>query len=360
MRVTINDVAKLAAVHPGTVSRVLNKHGEAARVSEETRKRILKAAENLRFYPDHSAQSLARSATNILGVYVYPHGPAGPTIGEYQAQIINGIEKQAYLNGYDLILMGLSVPEEDIERCKRQLYQRRVDGLIILGSTERPDAIRALSASGKPVVGIDSYGDDIGTLSINIDNFNASISATKHLVSLGHRKIGFIGSPYDPELREESLRRKGYIHALEAAGIRCDFNLIMNGSNSLAQVKIGDGWCMEGGKVGIRTLLKRDPEVTAVFCMNDQVAAGAIYSLYEQGVKVPDQFSVIGFDDSMIARYTYPPLTTVRHDLEEMGQQAVTHLINAIDNKQVLTQTEIHYVGAELAIRESTGPVKVK
>lgn len=358
MRPTIADVARMASVHPGTVSRVLNSRDGTIRVSDKTRQKIFAAAEALKFYPDHAAQSLARASTNIIGVYIYPYGPAGGLIGDYHARIINGIEEQAYAEGYDLLLMGLSVPERDVERCRRQLYQRRVDGLIVAGNPERTDPMQALISTGKPIVGVDCYGEDIGTRSVNIDNMHAAEMATEYLISLGHRKIGFIGSPARSEGVEERLRRQGYERALKKAGIPVDPRYVINGGHCSREIPLEDGWCVKTGQAGLKDLRQIDPGITGILCMNDQVGAGALHSLHEQGLSIPRDFSVVGFDDSMVARYTYPPLTSVKHHLEEMGRRAVKSLLEAIREKKCFTQTEVQYVGAELVIRASTGPAR--
>ncbi len=353
---TLVDVAKLAKVHPGTVSRVLNHREGPIRVSQKTQEKILQIAKELNFYPDHAAQSLASAVTHIIGVYIYPEGPSGDgTIGSYQAEVINGIESYAYENGYDILLMGLTKPEDDIERCKRQLYQRRVDGLILLSDPEHAETVKLLVETGKPIVAVDAYAEDVGTVCINIDNVKGARLATEYLISLGHNKIGFIGSLRNPEGIEESLRKRGYLEIIERMGLGYGESYVVNGKNCEGTVPPIGNWCFADGYNGVRDLLNRDSQVTACLCMNDIVAAGALSALYEMGIKVPDEFSVIGFDDSIIARYTRPALSSVKHNLQQMGRWSAESLIEMVENKTRPLGTEIRYVDVELAIRKSTG-----
>ncbi len=355
---TLADVAKRAKVHPGTVSRVLNHRQGPIRVSQKTQDKILQIAKELNFYPDHAAQSLASAVTHIIGVYIYPEGPAGDgKIGSYQAEVINGIESYAYENGYDILFMGLSKPEDDIERCKKQLYQRRVDGLILLSDPERAETVKLLVETAKPVVAVDTYAENVGTICINIDNIKGAKLATEHLISLGHKKIGYIGSLRSPEGIEEALRKQGYLETIKKLGFGYSEKYVVNGNNCEGAIPRIGNWCFADGYNGIKDLLNRDSEVTACLCMNDIVAAGALSALHDIGIKVPEQFSVIGFDDSIIARYTYPALTSVRHNLQQMGRWSAESLIEMIENKTRPGKTEVRYVDVELVIRRSTSRV---
>lgn len=355
-RSTIADVARLASVHPGTVSRVLNNPASKLRISDETRKRVTDAAAKLHFYPDHAAQSLAMKTSRTLGVCVYSQDDMSDFMGQYQADIIRGIEAETYKQGYDILLIHLANPTEDIERCRTKLYQRRVDGFIMIDNSLRSDITRGLIETGGRIVAVDAYSPDLGTLCINIDNIEAARSATEFLINLGHKKIGFIGSLASSEGLEESLRRQGYLEALKDAGLYSNHDYVVNGQHCKKLIPREGSWCVADGQAGIKELLERDQEVTAVLCMNDQVAAGAMTTLVSEGVSVPNDISVMGFDDSIVARYTYPPMTSVSHQLTHMGQQAAQRLIGAIQDDVDLTKESAELISTDIEVRKSTCP----
>ena len=350
---TISDVAKLASVHPATVSRVLNHSHGAVRISQKTQHRVFDAALALDFHPNHAAQTLARSTSNTLGVYVYQYYDEDQFLRPYQADIIGGIEMKASEYGFNILLMGQTKTEGTIDRCKSHILQHRIDGVVLLSNPCDLGNIRSLISLGSPLVAIDYYEKEFDTLCINVNNIKAVQTAVEHLISLKHRKIGFIGSLSRQEGIEESLRRKSYLETLANAGLDYGEKYVINGKNCNCDFPRVDDFCFSDGYMGVRELLKKDKNVTAIFCMNDVVAAGAMSALHKLGRKIPEEFSLIGFDNSEIAKYTYPPLTSVAHHLKQMGQMAADRLIKAIKEKKVF-QKEIQYVSADLVIRKST------
>ncbi|OHB52393.1 MAG: hypothetical protein A2Y12_06770 [Planctomycetes bacterium GWF2_42_9] len=356
-KVTIADVAIKASVSAGTVSRVLSGSATAIRISENTRKKVIAAAKQLDFYPNYAAQTLASSKTHTIGVGICQDPIGRGFIGMFEAAVISGIEEAAHSQGYDILLMSLVDPGEDIERCKRSLYQNRIDGLIIITSPERSSVINQLVSLQKPVVAIDAYGADIGTPCVNIDNIKAVRIAMEYLIEMGHKKITFMGTLKGDEGIEESLRRRGYEEGLIAAGICLDKKYILNSSTCSKTTTGPRGGNFDDGFVGVKELIGRADDFSAVVCHNDLVAAGAIAGLVQMGKRVPSDVSVIGFDDSIVSRTTFPNLSSIRHPTESMGKLAVNIILNATNSELPLNPIERHVLDAMLVIRDSTGPV---
>ncbi|OHB59838.1 MAG: hypothetical protein A2Y12_10635 [Planctomycetes bacterium GWF2_42_9] len=356
-KITIADVAKKASVSPGTVSRVLSGTNTLVRISEKTRKTVIEAARQLNFYPNYAAQSLASAKTHTIGVAICQDQTGRGFIGMYEAMIISGIEEAAHEQGYDILLMSLVDPVRDIERCKRIFLQNRIDGLVMITSPERDIIVKELVEMGETVVAIDAYGADIGIPCVNIDNIKAIKIAMQYLTSLGHRKIGFIGTLKDQEGIEESLRRKGYEAGLKFANIALDPAYIINGSSVSNRTKGPTGGTFDDGYIGVKELMSRVNGLTAVVCHNDLVAAGVIAGLNQAGKKIPSDVSVIGFDDSIVSRTTFPSLCSIRHPTELMGKVAVDLILKTGQDNSKLNINRRYVLDAELVIRDSVSPI---
>lgn len=355
---TTYDIAKIVGVNQSTVSRVLNSRNAKVRVSQKTREKILSVANKINFYPDFAARSLATSSVQTIGVCVFPQETIGSSaLGSYHLpRILDGIQK--YLNEleYDILL----VPINDIN-CKqlhRLIYQNRVDGLLLLSVMDDAQGLDKIGASGKPVVIVDSYNQLPGAYYVNIHNQQAAMIATNHLISLGHRNIGFLGYMNPSGNKYEADRRKGYEAALKEAGISPEIrNIICSGCTETILERKGN-WCFDCGYIGMGQLLERNPDLTAVFCINDLEASGAMAYLAQHGISVPDQISVVGFDNSLLASHLNPSLTTVNHDFENVGYIAAEKLIQLTRSEKAESKNEVYFVSTSLVERASTGPCK--
>jgi DNA-binding LacI/PurR family transcriptional regulator len=304
-RITSYDVAKAAGVSQTTVSFVLNEVKEA-NISDETRQRVLAAAEELGYVPNAAAQALGRGRTQTIGVVVT--SLADPFIGS----AVQTIESTAQDHGYAVVLASSNdLPEREIAAAE-MLQSRRVDGVIVTSSRVGTLYQERLERLSVPIVLINSVVQPSArfTFSLRVDNRHGGYLATHHLLQRGHKRIAYVSAPSD---REDSMERlAGYRDALHEAGLPFQPALVVNGTG-----RAGGGeraWPM------LRSI--QDPP-TAVFCYNDVTAIGLIHAARQAGLSLPGDLAVVGFDDILFARYVHPALTTIAQPIAELGRQAV-------------------------------------
>ncbi|MDQ7843812.1 MAG: LacI family DNA-binding transcriptional regulator [Armatimonadota bacterium] len=327
---TILDVARHAGVSPATVSRVLNQSSHP--VSAGGRRRVLAAARKLAYIPNLLARSLLTQQTAALGVLI-------PDVSNpYYAAALRGIEDAVEPTGRTVILCNTDRDPEKQRRYLRALMERRVDGLIIVGGSFGREESEIIGGD-LPVVMIGRHR--VRFPSVRIDNEEAAALAAGHLIALGHRRIVHLAGPAASLTAAD--RRRGYCRALEGAGIPVDPGLIIEVGFTPRQV---------GAAVGAAFQAPRRP--TAILAANDQVAIGAIRALHEVGLRVPDDVSVVGFDDTPLASYTIPALTTVAVPSRDLGYRAAALLAAALEGRRTASVV----LPCELRIRESTAPLK--
>lgn len=325
--ITISDVARKAGVSESTVSRVLN---GTARVAELKRRAVEQAIEALGFQPNAFARGLATGRSRAVGVVT--QAIDSPFYGEG----MRGIERTLHDNGYTPIFMSGHWNSDDEERCIRELIQRRVDGLILFAGRLGAGRI-AEFASQLPIVVTGRTVEAPGVYSLAVDDVEGAQLATRHLIELGHRRIAFIGGPRD---HPDALARfNGFRAALDAAGLDCPARLVVPGN-----------FTEDGGRQAGERLLALGEPFTAVVCANDQTAFGLQLALYRRGLKVPEQVSVVGFDDVAAAAFFIPPLTTVRQPVDQMGECAAQALLLMIEGGT----PRLAAPGVHLVVREST------
>ncbi|AEB11430.1 LacI family DNA-binding transcriptional regulator [Marinithermus hydrothermalis] len=301
--VTIYEVAQEAGVSVATVSRVLN----SGRVAPETRRRVLEAMDRLGYLPNTLARSLATGTSRAVGVII--PDAAGPLYG----RMLRGVGDALEAAGYTYIT-GTSARDPDREaRMLRDLGARKVDAVVLIGSSLDGSALRALGAALPPVVLVEREGGGAGAPAVTVDNEGAAYAATRYLIARGHTRIAHVRGPR----RAGQERYAGYRRALREAG--------------LAEGPVVSGDFSElGGYRAMRALLER-PGFTAVFLANDRMALGAYKALREAGVRVPEEVSVVGFDDLVFAAYLDPPLTTLRQPAYELGRAAAKAVLACLD-----------------------------
>jgi LacI family transcriptional regulator len=308
MTATIKDVARLAGVSVATVSRVLN---ESAPVQEPTRKRVLAATRQLRFSPNGAARSLSMQRSLALGVIL-------PDLyGEFFSELLRGMDHTAQRAGYSLLVSSSHHDSHGIEAAVRAM-RGRVDGLLVMA----PDVARAPLAKalprGIPTVllnGRPTTGSDVMT--VTVDNYGGAAAVTRHLLSLGHRRIGFIaGAAHNADAQQ---RERGYRAAMRAAGLEVDPALSVRGD-----------FTETAGLDAARALGALAVPPTAIFAANDAMAVGALAYLREAGVDVPGRVAVVGFDDIPVARFLNPPLTSVRVGIAALGERASEILLDVL------------------------------
>lgn len=335
---TSEEVARLAGVSRATVSRALN---GSTRVSEEARSRVHAAIAALGYEPDVVAQSLVRQRSRVIAVNLFagnsPLSHLGLTSRYFYLGLMENIEHEAISLGYDLLLP--SNPHgKSPESYVRSLQTRRVAGCIVLDTNDA--RIQALINSPLPAVFIDRMGQGSHSTYAKSDNIDGSRQATEHLLSLGHRRIAFMTGPTVDLVGLERLL--GCQQALAQAGIAPDSGLVRQ-----------SGWNIDEAYEAACALLAERRDFTAVVAGSDFMAIGILRALTEQGLRVPDDVSLIGFDDIDICQYTTPPLTTIRQDRVAMGRGVVQRLVAMIEGTEEATPL---IIPTQLIVRKSTGP----
>lgn len=327
-KVTIRDVAALAGVSHQTVSRVIN---NSERVNPDTRARVEAAIEQLNYRPNAIARSMALGRTSMLVCIA-------PNLTDYTfASIIEGAETAARERGYFLASSSVNdVPE--FESVLAQLVEtKRVAGMIVI-NPYLDERYKHIPANFPTVfVGSQSKSNDI--TSLDLDNFRAGLEATQHLLSCGHQKIGMVTGPLNEDCSQD--RCAGYVQALTAAGIQYDPSLVIEGD-----------WSATSGRDALLHFAGNDNLPRAIFAQNDRMAIGVMRAARQLDLAVPQQLSVIGVDDMPLASYFDPPLTTMHQDMAKMGENAIQHLIDCVENQN---HTPKHYrFPASLVVRSST------
>ncbi len=324
-RPTIKDVAARVGVSRQTVSRVLNDKGE---VRPETRARVLAAIEELGYRPSAVAQSMVRGHTCTLGC-------VSPNITDYTfANIIEGAQAEARRLGY-FVLTGSAPTEADVALLLEEMLHRQVDGLMVLNprADGRYRHFLPLIKRGVAVVYLNNSPRGEPVSSVRCDDREGGYQATRHLILQGHTSLATILGPENEECTFD--RFEGFREALVEAGL----------GNDPALTERGD-WSATSGYQATQRLLAAGRPFTAIFAQNDQMAVGAIRALRETGLCVPDDVSIIGFDDIPLASYFDPPVTTLRQPMEETGRQAARLLVETIQNpghppKQILLHARL-------------------
>ncbi|WDV50248.1 LacI family DNA-binding transcriptional regulator [Streptomyces coeruleorubidus] len=329
-KVTITEIARQAGVSVPTVSRVVNGRSD---VSPQTRARV----------------------EDLLRRYGYRKRPAAPGTraalldlvfnnldSPWAVEIIRGVEEVAHAAGVGTVVSAIHGRSGDAREWMRNLRARASDGVILVTSALEPTLHEELRILGVPLVVVDPAGSPaLEAPTIGAANWSGGMAATEHLLSLGHRRIGLIAGP--PRLLCSRARLDGYRAALEGAGIALDESLVVPGD-----------FRPESGFTACDTLLSLPEPPTAVFAASDQMALGAIEALRRRGLRVPQDMSVVGFDDLPEVRWSAPPLTTVRQPLADMGKLAVRTVLQLTRDQQ--PDSPRVELGTDLVVRASTAP----
>ena len=331
---TTEDVARMAGVSTATVSRVLSGYPH---VSANVRARVLQAVERLGYAPNANAKSLRTTRTQKILVTV-------PDIANiFFSSIILGVEAAATAAGYTVLLGDVSLSGDSDANYAGMLRRKEADGLIFLGH-KLPEITRdMITAQGfqAPIVNGCEFNAALGVSSVHIDNARAAQEAMDYLYALGHRRIGIVTGPMESPISRDRL-----------AG--CRTSAERHAAGSALTIVNGD-FTVESGEAAAYRLLESDGRVTAIFCFSDDMALGALHALRLRGRTCPGDVSVVGFDDIKIAKFAYPPLTTVRQPMAEIGRKAVGLLLDILDGRaDALTSLTLPH---ELVVRESTATV---
>ncbi|MBC7291376.1 MAG: LacI family DNA-binding transcriptional regulator [Actinotalea sp.] len=311
-RVTINDVARTAGVSVATVSKVINgRYG----VAQATSERVQEVIESLGYESSLVARSLRSHRTNVIGILVAEFEP-------FSTEILKGVSTAIAGTGYDLLAYsGTAATHAEVGWERRSLS--RLSGTLIDGAIlVTPTVVEV--RDGVPVVAIDPHAGPSDIPTVDSDNLGGAVTATEHLLALGHRRIAFLGGR--PDLESSRLREEGFRTAMERAGVPVD----------PALVRVG-GYRREEADRPAHELLELPDRPTAVFAANDLMAIATLEAAADLGITVPDELSVVGFDDIPEAAATTPPLTTVAQPIQRMGSEAIGVLVELMAGREVAT-----------------------
>jgi LacI family transcriptional regulator len=309
---TLKNIANQAGVSVPTVSRVLNGKSKHNRISKETQDLILKVAKELNYSPNQLARGLRLKRTNTLG-YITPD-----ISNPFFSGIARVVEKYARLQGYSIILCD-SEENTDIEKESIQLLiDRKIDGLIISPVGQAVEHLKEVYNKNIPIVLIDRFFPDLDLPYVTSDNYKGALEATSYLIECGHIRIAYIQGLKNTSPNNERIN--GFKDAHKNFGIELDESLI-----------VGNSFGEENGYLEMKLLLKRNNRPTAVFAGSNLISLGALKALAEESLKVPDDLSMISFDDQPYSKFLATPMTTVAQSGNQIGQLATKILIDIIE-----------------------------
>ena len=331
----IKEVAARARLSTATVSRTINQSGL---VRPRTAEKVQRAIRELGYYPNTQARALVSGRTQMFGLII------SDIVNPFFPELVKSFEFAAIHRGYEVIVANTDYDSERMSGCVRRMIERKVDGVAIITSEIDSHLLDELSHRRLPIVFL-----DVGKVKPLISNIKVDYSkgigeGVRHIVSLGHRRIGFVSGPLT--LKSARTRRSAFLKCIAACGIGQRQRSVVEGNHKI-----------DGGESAIMQLLSLPQPPTAVLTSNDLTAIGALRAITRVGLRVPQDISVIGFDDIELSRFTQPPLTTIRLSRDELGRKAFTALYEMVSGKHQSGQ-EIK-VSTVLVDRESTALVKV-
>jgi LacI family transcriptional regulator len=336
--VTIKDVAQLAGVAPSTVSKVMNGSSE---ISQETMHKVNKAVKKLNFRPNSIARSLRKNHTLTIGMINGEETSSIPFT--FIMPLMVGVEETAREQGFSVFLCNTHGKGEHEKNYLETLIDKQVSGIIFVNAKPEPRGAPALELGSLPYVFLYQYAPKAPVPSVMPDDLAGGYKATRYLIELGHTRIGYINGENSYHVTQ--LRFEGYRKALKEARLTFDPGL----------VQFPNTWYEEGGYDSAKIFMRLREPPTAIFCANDELAIGALEATKELGLRVPEDVSLVGYDDRHEAVHKRPPLTTVALPFYDMGKLAFTLLLSMIRGEKV--ETGIHYVQCPL-IQRSSATVK--
>lgn len=338
MKVTIKDVAKRAGVSFKTVSRVINNEPT---VGEALKKKVWKAVKALDYQPNASARHLRGRLSSIGFVYDNPNS-------HYVIEMQHGILEECRQRGYELVIHPCDATSKDIvDELKSTIRRAQLAGLVLTPPfSESPAIVDALVKAQVCFVRILSGRAEPDALSpcVYVDDFSAAQEITQYLIDLGHREIGFLGG--EDAHKSSGERLKGFKQALKDNQLKVNNNLIKKGKYSF-----------DSGVLRSEKLLTAPQRPTAIFACNDEIAAGALFAARKHGIEVPEELSIVGFEDSPFSRQTWPTLTTARQPIKTIASTAAALLINQLEESNGRPEENKPSNGfvPSLVVRDSTG-----
>jgi len=334
MKATIYDIAREAGVSIATVSNAINGKGK---ISQKRRREILEIMERMHYQPSVIASALMGKKTFTLGLLI-------PDVSNpFFAEIARAIEDQAHHSGYSVIICSTDNKDERIERYIKLLEQKSVDGIIIGTGIDNLEILKQLLSKSIPVAMIARDVDSLSLHTVITDDFYGGTIAAEHLIGLGHRKLAVLAENLKVSSSRERVR--GFKSALLEANIPFDDTNV-----------VACDYKIEDGKRGAKALLRKGDRPTAIFCCNDMLAIGVLQAAKDEGLQVPGDLSVIGFDNTILSNVVNPPITTVAQPMEYMAKLVFELIVSNLEND--LAPKKRIVLRPELIVRESTASVE--
>jgi LacI family transcriptional regulator len=335
-KTNITDIAMKAGLSISTVSRVLNGKSKQYRISKKSQKIIEEVAKELKYIPNYFAANLKSSKTNTIGLIV-------PSLdNSFFATIASKINIGLRNHGYTTII---GDSNEDIEIEKMELNQfvsRNIDGLIIVPCGGEKEHIKQIYEQGLPLILIDRYFEDLDIPYVSTDNFQGAVKATNLLIEHGHSEITCIQG--GQESVPNQLRVKGFIHAMKEAGIVDNINVV------------GDDFSVQNGFLETKLLLQKKVRPTAIFTLSNTIAMGCIKALKQENVRIPEDISIITFDNHDYLDYLATPITSIAQPVEDICKIAMKYILSKLNNQKSTTTTQV-ILKPEVNYRESIAKI---
>ncbi|MEO6804426.1 MAG: LacI family DNA-binding transcriptional regulator [Granulicella sp.] len=331
-KMDIRSVASAARVSSATVSRTIN---HVATVNPVLAARVWKAVKELNYLPNTQARALVSGKSRLLGLIV------SEITNPFFPELVREFEDAAVECGYEILIGSTGYDPQKTEICVRRMLERKVDGVAVMTFGIEELLLNRFAVSNIPTVFIDIGPKHPRSTTLLVDYRRGIYEGVQHLAVLGHRKIAFISGPL--KLHSSQARKEAFIDSLRSIGISANKQWLIEGDHTL-----------EGGRDATKKLLKLQDLPTSIMCSNDMTAIGVQHALFEANLKVPEDFSLVGFDDIHLANYTIPPLTTVRMSCRDLARAAVNDLLSHLEagrEKQQPKQT----IPTRLIVRQTTG-----
>lgn len=328
----IRTVARLANVSIATVSRTINR---VTTVNPEIAKRVWAVIEELDYFPNTQARALVSGRSRILGLIV------SEITNPFFPELIQGFEDIAVENGYEILVSSTNYDPKRMSLCIRRMLERKVEGVAVMTFGIEEPLLDQLAERNIPLVFIDMGPDRPRISTLKVDYQHGIRQGVQHLAALGHRNIAFISGP--ERLHSAQSRKVAFLESLRECGIKPNPRWLIEGDHTL-----------EGGMRAMEKLLESKELPTAVMCSNDMTAIGVLHKVYRAGLRVPEDISIIGFDDIHIAQVTLPPLTTIQMSCYELARAAVGALRAHVEDAEVETPKRCYSIETRLVVREST------
>lgn len=329
---SIHEVARRAKVSIATVSRTIN---GVPSVTPQLSRRVWKVVKELGYYPNTQARALVSGRSRIFGLIV------SEITNPFFPEIVQGFEDIAVQHNYEILTTSTVHDPKRMALSVRRMIERRVEGVAIVTFGMEEEIFADLKSRQVPLVFID-VGPSLPRMSnIRIDYLHGIRQAVQHLAALRHEKIGFISGPLT--LKTAVARQSAFVQAMEEVGLAIESKYQIEGHHT-----------MDGGIEALRQILSLSKPPTAVLCSNDMTAIGVMREAYEEGIRIPDDLSVVGFDDIRLAQFTIPPLTTVKMSQTEIARLAFHALLSEVQRKSPSSEGSEYVLRTSLVLRDST------